>query len=99
MDTEVDVQNPTLALVPGMYATRRITLDERHGVLTVPIQALDRAEGTARVVVVDADRPIETRPIVLGLETPDRVEVVVRLARGRSGRASATARNSSRARP
>jgi RND family efflux transporter MFP subunit len=76
MHTEVDVQNPTLALVPGMYATVAITLDERHAALNVPIEALDRAEGTARVVVVDADHRIQTRQLDLGLETPERVEVV-----------------------
>jgi RND family efflux transporter MFP subunit len=76
MHTEVDVKNPTFALVPGMYATVEVMLDERHGVLTVPIEAVDRAEGTARVVVVDADHRIQTRQIVLGIETPERVEVV-----------------------
>jgi RND family efflux transporter MFP subunit len=76
MHTEVDVQNPTLALVPGMYATAEIMLDHRPAVLSVPIESVDRAGGAASVVVVDADHRIQTREVSLGLETPERVEVV-----------------------
>ena len=41
MDTEVDVPNPNLVLIPGMYAEANLTLDHRNGVLTVPIPAVD----------------------------------------------------------
>ena len=37
MDTEVDVPNPTLLLIPGMYAEVNLTLDRAAGVLAVPI--------------------------------------------------------------
>ena len=36
MDTEVDVQNPGLILLPGMYAEVDLTLAKRNKVLTVP---------------------------------------------------------------
>src|SRR5581483_5559853 len=41
MDTEVDVPNPSLVLVPGMYAEVNLTLDSRHGVVAVPVSAVD----------------------------------------------------------
>jgi RND family efflux transporter MFP subunit len=82
MHTEVDVQNPTLALVPGMYATAEIMLEQRTAVLSVPIEALDRAAGAASVVVVDAGHRIQPRDVSLGLETPERVEVVSGLREG-----------------
>src|ERR1700690_906835 len=40
MHTEVDVPNPTYALVPGMYATVQIPLHTVQNVLTVPVQAV-----------------------------------------------------------
>jgi RND family efflux transporter MFP subunit len=75
METEVDVANPKLELVPGMYAYASITTDEAHGVLIAPVQAIDRKEDKASVMVVGSDGTVQTRPIVLGLEAPDRVEV------------------------
>ena len=44
METEVDVPNPKLELVPGMYAYASIATDEARGVLVVPVQAIDRKD-------------------------------------------------------
>jgi RND family efflux transporter MFP subunit len=75
MHTEVDVQNPGLTLIPGMYAQTALTLDEKKGVLVVPIQAIDRAEKGATVMVVDDRGQIDRRSVIVGLETADRVEL------------------------
>ena len=83
MHVEVDVPNPDLRLVPGMYAEASIALDQANGVLTVPVQAVDRGEGpNAKVLVVGADRRIQPRDVKLGLETADRVEVTSGLSDG-----------------
>jgi RND family efflux transporter MFP subunit len=76
MHTEVDVKNPNLELVPGMYATAALTLDERKGVLTVPVSAVDRVGDKVTTDRVDADGTLHIRPIKLGLETADRLEVL-----------------------
>jgi RND family efflux transporter MFP subunit len=81
MPTEVDVPNGDLSLVPGMYAYASIGLERTRGVLTIPIQALDRADDKATVLVVNGGR-IERRDVRLGLETPDRIEIVNGLADG-----------------
>jgi RND family efflux transporter MFP subunit len=81
METEVDVQNANLTLVPGMYAYASIALERTHDVLTVPVQALDRADDKISVLVVNGGR-IERRDVRLGLETPDRVEIVNGLNEG-----------------
>ena len=54
MDTEVDVPNPSLLLIPGMYAEVNLTLDQRKAVLAVPITAVDiaRAARTGQVMIV-----------------------------------------------
>jgi RND family efflux transporter MFP subunit len=76
MHTEVDVKNPTLELVPGMYATAVLSLDQRQSALIVPVQAVDRTGESASVVLVGPDQHIQVRPVSLGLETPDLDEVV-----------------------
>jgi RND family efflux transporter MFP subunit len=79
MHTEVDVPNPDLVLVPGMYATVRLPLDQRNGALAVPVQAIGREAGKATVLSVGGDGRIEERLVQLGLETADSVEVVAGL--------------------
>jgi RND family efflux transporter MFP subunit len=76
MHTEVDVQNANRDLVPGMYATALLTLDDRKGVLIVPAQAVDRAGDRVSVAAVDAHDEVMIRPIRIGLETRDGIEVV-----------------------
>jgi len=77
MDTEVDVPNPNLVLIPGMYAQANLTLDHRNRVLTAPIVALDLAgnDASGQVVVVTPDNRLEIRKVQLGLQTENKVEV------------------------
>jgi RND family efflux transporter MFP subunit len=42
MNTEVDVPNPSLLLIPGMYAEVNLTLDRKNNVLAIPVTAVDR---------------------------------------------------------
>ena len=62
MHVEVDVPNPTLELVPGMYADASIALDQANGVLVAPVQARrsHRRGAAGRSSSTDADR-IEAR--------------------------------------
>ena len=74
MDTEVDVRNDDLTLVPGMYASASIGLERPRRTLTVPVQALERNDEKTTVLVV-ANGVLERKPVKIGLETPDRAEV------------------------
>lgn len=81
MTTEIEVPNPGLELVPGMYATVVLKLDRRPGTLAVPIQAV--ATGARNTVfVVTNDRQLEERQVTLGLETPNKYEVTSGLREG-----------------
>jgi RND family efflux transporter MFP subunit len=82
METEVDVPNPKLELVPGMYAYASITTDQARGVLVAPVQAIDRKDDTISALVVGGDGRLASRTIAVGLEAPDRVEVRSGLAAG-----------------
>ena len=82
METEVDVPNSSLELVPGMYAYASITTDEARGVVIAPVQAIDRKDDRMSALIVASDGTLQTRPITIGLEAPDRVEVRSGLAAG-----------------
>jgi len=84
MDTEVDVPNPSLVLIPGMYAEVNLTLDRRNRVVTIPLTAVDidgegsgghAAASTGSVMVVTPNNRVEMRRVSLGLETASRIEV------------------------
>jgi len=77
MDTEVDVPNADLLLIPGMYAEVHLTLDRRNRALTIPVSAVDLGSDTssAQVVVITSDNHVENRKVLLGLETATKVEV------------------------
>jgi len=81
METEVDVANPDLTLVPGMYAYASIALAGAKAALSIPVQALDRGEDKTSVLVVDRGQ-IARRDVTLGLEAPDRVEIASGLREG-----------------
>lgn len=81
MDTQVDVQNPNLALVPGMYAEVNLNLDDRKGALTVPIDAIEGTGSEAHVFVVRGG-VVQTAPVTVGLETAQKVEILSGLQQG-----------------
>ncbi len=74
MDTEVDVPNPGLILVPGMYADVRLCLSQRSNALTVPLDAIDDATGSPKVFAV-RDSIIRVLPVTTGIVTPQRQEI------------------------
>ncbi len=75
MDTEVDVPNPSLTLLPGLYAEVELRLERRDNVLAVPLDAVERAGDTARVYTVQEPGVIHIVPVTLGLESSQRVEI------------------------
>ncbi len=75
METEVDVPNPQLLLVPGMYAEVNLTLDRHPDALAIPLSAIGGTEQEPLVYVVNADQRVELRHVTLGLETANRAEI------------------------
>lgn len=81
MITEIEVPNPNLEIVPGMYASVTLKVENHPHALAVPIGAiLDGA--VPEVYVVNRNNQIEERPVKLGLETPDKYEVLSGLREG-----------------
>jgi len=80
MVVETEVPNPSLELVPGMYATVMLRVDSSPHALAIPIEAVP-PDGKS-VLLVNGSQRLEERPVTLGLETPGRYEVLAGLKEG-----------------
>jgi RND family efflux transporter MFP subunit len=76
MKTEVDVPNPTLLLVPGMYAEVDLTTDQQKNVLSVPAEAVDGSGSSARIFKVQLSGTIQVVPVRLGIETARQTQIL-----------------------
>ena len=82
MLTEVDVPNPTLEIVPGMYAYVDFPVMQRKDALVVPVQAVSH-EGTKTLAYrVAENRQIEVVPVSTGMESKGQVQILSGLAQG-----------------
>jgi RND family efflux transporter MFP subunit len=83
METQVDVVNADGSLYPGMYAAVAMKLDRKQNALAVPLTALARGKKVT-VFLIKPDNTLEEREVKLGLEAPDKAEVLAGLAEGDS---------------
>jgi RND family efflux transporter MFP subunit len=82
MHTEVDVPNPKGELVPGMYASASLILNNEKNALAVPVQALNRAEDHVTVLLINKQNKLEERAVQIGVEASDQAEILSGLAEG-----------------
>ncbi len=81
MMTEIEVANPKLELMPGMYATVVINVERRPNALAIPTEAIASGQKTS-VYLINSNGEIEERPVTLGLETSTKCEVTAGLKEG-----------------
>jgi RND family efflux transporter MFP subunit len=81
MITEIEVPNPDLKLVPGMYATVVLKVANHPHALAIPTEAVSAGQESS-VYLVNDQRQIEERPVTLGLETSTSREVLAGLKEG-----------------
>jgi RND family efflux transporter MFP subunit len=81
MITEVEVPNQNLELMPGMYANVVLKVEKHPQALAIPVEAVS-GEKSPTVLVVNRDHQIEERAVQLGLETPEKFEVLSGLQEG-----------------
>jgi RND family efflux transporter MFP subunit len=81
MTTEMELDNPNLEIVPGMYAVALFKFEQHSNALTVPTEAISNPKDPV-VYVINADDEIEARPVKLGVEMPERYEVTDGLKEG-----------------
>lgn len=75
MKTEVDIPNPNLMLVPGMYAEVDLVTEQRRDALAVPVEAVDVVSGAARVMAITESGSIRVVSVVTGIETARQIEI------------------------
>jgi RND family efflux transporter MFP subunit len=80
MIVEMEVPNPTLELVPGMYANVTLRVDERAHALAIPVEAVP--PGGKSVLLVNSAGQVDERAVKLGIETPSKYEVLSGLKEG-----------------
>lgn len=81
MITEIEVENPNLEIIPGMYAVVFFKFAEHPNALVIPIEAVSNPKNPT-VCVVNTNSEIESRPVKLGIEAPDKYEVTEGLKEG-----------------
>jgi RND family efflux transporter MFP subunit len=83
MDTEVDVPNPKRTIVPGMYAEVRLHLEDKKNVLSLPLDAVEGlGTETQHVYHVDSQNIVHILPVKVGIDSPNRVEIVSGIQEG-----------------
>jgi RND family efflux transporter MFP subunit len=82
MDAEVDVPNANGSLVPGMYAEVHLHLEDRSAALSVPLDAVDGLGTSVQQAYVVRDGVVHLVTVKVGLQTPNRVEILSGLQRG-----------------
>lgn len=82
METEIDVPNRNLSLMPGMYANTTLQLEHRDNVLTIPLGAVIQNGGQATVLALDDQDRVRSVPVKLGVQGAYLVQVVSGLSEG-----------------
>jgi RND family efflux transporter MFP subunit len=82
MTAEVDLKNPKLSLIPGMYAEVRLNLANVPDAVAVPIGAVDGAGSESKAYVVDSAGVVRTRTVIMGIQNPQFIQIVSGIAPG-----------------
>jgi RND family efflux transporter MFP subunit len=76
MTAEVDVKNPQLTLIPGMYAQVLLDTAEAKNATAVPVAAIDGAGDNQRVFLVDSAGIVRARKVRTGLQSAQYVQIL-----------------------
>ncbi len=76
MTTEVDLKNPELKLIPGMFAQVQLTLADAPNTVAVPLGAIDGIGNTSKLYVVDTDDIVHLRNVCTGMQSPQFIQVL-----------------------
>ncbi len=79
-EIEVEIPNPGYRLKPGMYARVGLTIEQKDNALVVPRNALVDVQGQRGVFLTENGETVSFRPVQLGIEETQQVEVVSGIA-------------------
>jgi multidrug efflux pump subunit AcrA (membrane-fusion protein) len=81
MEMQIDIPNPKHLLKPGMFAHVMVPVEQRRGVVTVPVMAVLDRQGPV-VLAINGEGALEERRVKKGLATPERIEILEGLQEG-----------------
>src|SRR6202167_3299219 len=76
MTAEVDVKNPQLTLIPGMYAEVKLGTAEARNATAVPPEAVDGTGDSQRLFLIDSGDKVQTRRVQTGIQSPQYVQIL-----------------------
>ncbi len=80
-EMEIEIPNPAKRLKPGMYARVSLITDTKTDALVVPKSAIVDVSGRRGVYTVD-NRQAVFRPVTVGIEDAERIEITGGVAEG-----------------
>lgn len=81
MRTEIDINNSTLKMKPGMYASVKLFLNKAKNSLALPTQAVGMSE-SPNVWIVTPQGLVKKQKVTLGIKTPNLIEIKEGVAEG-----------------
>jgi RND family efflux transporter MFP subunit len=82
METEIDFENSSGLLIPGMYTETVLQVSGNQNALLVPLEAVTQNKDDATVLALDSNNVVQERHIKLGIQGKQYVEVIAGLAEG-----------------
>lgn len=79
---EIEIPNADFRLKPGMYARVSVTTDERKDALVVPSNSVVDYTGRRGVFVTSGDNMVTFRPVRVGIEESNQIEILEGVAEG-----------------
>src|ERR1700734_3731122 len=76
MTAEVDVKNPQLTLIPGMYAQVMLGTAEARNASAVSPGAIEGTGDNQKIFVVDNDGVVRVRKVVTGIQSPQYIQIL-----------------------
>jgi len=76
METEIDFENRSGRLLPGMFTETALKVSGNQNALLVPLEAVTQNKNDATVLAVDPKNIVEERHIKLGIQGKDYMEVI-----------------------
>src|ERR1700721_307618 len=76
MTAEVDVKNPQLTLIPGMYAQVILGTADARNATAVPPGAVDGTGENQKLFVVDRNGVVHVRKVLTGIQSPQYIQIL-----------------------
>lgn len=82
METEIDFDNRSGQLIPGMFTETALNVTGQQNALLVPLEAVTQGKNDATVLTLSSKNAVEERHVTLGMQGKESFEVIAGLKEG-----------------